>query len=70
MLFGGSDFERGVAIGGLASTVTPFILRLLGQILVAAITAAAAAFGKEVFAEYVRRNFKGRGNRDKRELSD
>lgn len=63
MLWSGSELERGIAIGGLASTVMPYVMRFLGQILIAAILAIATAAGKDIYARYIRENFRGRGKR-------
>lgn len=57
MLFSDNDLERGMTLGGLIAGAAPIIWRMVGKLVVFGITAFAAALGKELFAEYVRRNF-------------
>lgn len=58
-----SDFQRGMAIGGIAPMIAAWVLPLLRQVLVAAVVAIATAVGKELIAMYVKQQFKDRGRR-------
>lgn len=58
-----SEYEKGIVIGGLAVRIGAWLWPLLRQILIAAVSAWAAAVGKEMLARYVDHHFKQRKNK-------